>query len=60
MTSNKEQSPETYLGTDRRTNYKASPTELTLNQWTLEPGPSGTTRVQDSWQQDGDSVLAKG
>ncbi len=59
MASNRDQSPETYLGIDRRANYKASPTELTLNQWTLEPGPSGSAKVEDSWQQDGDSVLAK-
>ena len=35
ITSNQDQSPETYLGTDRRANYVSLPGNLASNQWSL-------------------------
>ncbi len=62
-----EQSPETYLGTGRRANYKSFPAELELNQWMLTPeyiwaktDPNGKyAKFSDSWKEDADSITAK-
>jgi hypothetical protein len=61
------QSPETYLGTDRRANYVPFPAKLTINQWMLIPryesartDPNGHYgKFADYWQEDADSILAR-
>ncbi len=59
--SDKKQSPETYLGTERRANYKVFPSELMINEWTLEQGtsPLKNSKLSDYWQEDADSILSK-
>ena len=63
----KPQTPETYLGTDRRDNYTPFPAKLTMNQWMLVPryesaraDPNGHYGAfADYWQEDADSILAR-
>ena len=53
--------PETYLGKERREHYKIFPSELLINDWTLEKWTSAlpTEKLSDYFSENSESITSK-